>query len=179
MDSRNVTDAAKVVLSALEPLQPDERERVLQAARALYGSGSLSPAAAGPTPPGTRARSAIGPAALPAGIDPESGSLPSAEPAAKRLSLVEFLGAANPATNPQRIAAFAYYREHVEGKTRFARGDLTQYFAASKQALPQNYDRDFTKAIRTGWIHEDGPNSYITGAGEEAVKGQFLKAKAK
>jgi hypothetical protein len=78
-----------------------------------------------------------------------------------------------PATNPQRIALFAYYRERSEGLTRFAKDDLKPYFAKAKQPAPQNYDRDFRQAVKLGWIYEDGADSYLTSKGLEAVEAGF------
>jgi hypothetical protein len=36
-----------------------------------------------------------------------------------------------------------------------------------------NYSRDFGEAVRAGWIHEDGSESYLTTKGIEAVEGSF------
>jgi hypothetical protein len=35
----------------------------------------------------------------------------------------------------------------------------------SREAPPANFDRDFVEAVKRGWIHEDGDNSYITSKG--------------
>jgi hypothetical protein len=86
---------------------------------------------------------------------------------------VELIDEKKPATNPQRIALFAYYRERSEGLTRFAKDDLKPYFAKAKQPSPQNYDRDFRHAVQNGWIFEDGADSYLTSKGLEAVEAGF------
>jgi hypothetical protein len=157
-----ITAAATAVMKALEPLSVEERARVLHSAAALHGIGlsrASSPSAGQEAP------------------DLEDGGhgndLGGKGPNAKRLSIVEFLRQKDPATNSQRIAAFAFYREHVEGKPTFARGDLEHYFATAKLAKPGNYDRDFSGAIREGWIHEDGSESYLTQGGERAVREGF------
>lgn len=164
-DVRKVTEAAAAVMKALEPLSQDERVRVLDSTSALYGvvdSARRSKAGAGDedmheirNEPGGRVRTRE-----------------------KPLSIVEFLAEKKPVTNAQRIACFAHYRENVEGKPNFARGDLETYFSTAKLAKPGNYDRDFSSAAREGWIHEDGASSYLTQNGERAVA-QGFEGKAK
>ena len=78
-----------------------------------------------------------------------------------------------PGTNAQRIAAFAYYRERTESNPRFSRADLELYFQKAKLAPAGNYGRDFAEAVRAGWIHEDGAESYLTTKGIEAVESGF------
>jgi hypothetical protein len=86
---------------------------------------------------------------------------------------VELVQQKQPATNPQRIAVFAYFREKIEGLQRFAKDDLKVYFSKAKQPPPQNFDRDFRKAVAVGWIYEDGADSYLTSKGLEAVEAGF------
>jgi hypothetical protein len=154
-----VTSAATAVMKALEPLSPEERARVLQSAAALFG---IAPSAA------SRSSPSNGHVVDDLGNNPEAS-----DRSGKRLSIVEFLETKKPATNSQRIAAFAFYREHVEGKANFSRSDLEHYFAVAKLPKPGNYDRDFSGAAREGWIHEDGTESYLTQKGESAVKAGF------
>jgi hypothetical protein len=78
-----------------------------------------------------------------------------------------------PATNAQRIAVFAYYREKSEGLSRFAKDDLKPYFAKAKQPPPQNFDRDFGQTVKLGWIYEDESDSYLTSKGLEVVEAGF------
>ncbi|MEA2700300.1 MAG: hypothetical protein QOI66_4571 [Myxococcales bacterium] len=162
-----ITAAATAVMKALETLSVEECARVLRSAAALHGIG-LSP---------TSSRSA-GPETFGAEGGDHDHDLGEPSTKGKRLSIVEFLRQKDPATNSQRIAAFAFYREHVEGKATFVRGDLEHYFATAKLAKPGNYDRDFAGAIREGWIHEDGSESYLTQGGERAVREGF-EGKAK
>jgi hypothetical protein len=81
------------------------------------------------------------------------------------MSLVEMLKEKAPATSAGKITLFAYHREKNEGKPRFSRADLQGYFATAHENPPANYDRDFIAAVKKGWIHEDGPESYITSKG--------------
>jgi hypothetical protein len=148
-------------MQALQPLTPEERERVLQSAAALF-SVSLE---AGPKPTGGPEDN------LTAEIHEKHPAVPAG---GKRLSVVEFLNEKQPATNAQRIACFAYYREHIEGKgANFSRTDVEGYFAVAKLPKPGNYDRDWRQVVREGWIHDEGANSYLTRAGEESVQAGF------
>lgn len=98
---------------------------------------------------------------------------PAASPSSKPVSPIELVQAKQPGTNAQRIASFAYYREKYENIPRFAREDLKPYFSKVKQPPASNYDRDFVEAVRKGWIHEDGADSYLTSKGIEAVESGF------
>lgn len=159
-DPQKVTDAASAVFQVLQPLAAEERARVIQAASALFGVSASAPQPKGGTPD------------APQDVNGDQGGQDKRN--GKRQSLVEFLTETQPATNSQRIACFAHYREHVEGKGQnFAQGDLKPYFAQAKLPKPGNYDRDFRKAVQSGWIHEDGSNSYLTRGGEEAIAAGF------
>jgi hypothetical protein len=80
---------------------------------------------------------------------------------------------AAPATQAQKVAVFAYYREKFEDLPRFARKDLKPYFAKAKEPPPSTFDREFTTAVKLGWIHEEGADSYLTSKGLEAVEAGF------
>lgn len=151
----SVVAAVQTVYKSLEPLKPDERERVLASVRALLG---LAPSATVPAAP-----SATRP--------------PHAEPpqtAVVRLkSLVELMQEKRPRSNPEKIALFAYYRERYERQPRFARGDLLGYFSKARESPPANFDRDFATGVKYGWIHEDGAESFLTSKGLEVVEARF------
>lgn len=98
---------------------------------------------------------------------------PTPATSARPVSLVELIHEKQPGTSTQRIALFAYYREKYEGFPRFARDDLKPYFSKAKEAPATNYDRDFVEAVRKGWIHEDGADSYLTSKGIEAIESGF------
>jgi len=89
------------------------------------------------------------------------------------MSPVELIQEKQPKTNAEKITLFAYYRETYEALPRFARSDLETYFGKAKEKPSGNYGRDFVEAIKKGWIHEDGSDSYITSKGVEAVEGGF------
>jgi hypothetical protein len=165
VDVDRITAAATAVIKALEPLSPEERARVIQSAAALYGIRAG-------TQTGRSARSSSDFGGQDDESEVDAGDDQGTD-LGRRLSIVELLKQKQPATNSQRITVFAFYREHVEKKARFARGDLEPYFSSAKLAKPANYDRDFAGAVREGWVHEDGGESYLTQAGEDAVKEGF------
>lgn len=154
--SKEILSAVTSVLQALAPLSNEERERVLHSAGALYGIAANVSAPSGGTagPKGT-------------------GGVSGGNQERKKMSIVEFLRETSPQTNAQKIATFAYYREHMEGHPHFSRDDLKGYFASAKEAAPGNFDRDFAKAVQAGWIHEEGGNSYLTNSGSTAVENKF------
>lgn len=154
-------EAAIRVFNALQGLTDEERGRVLHSAAALFGisfGGTPAPAAE----PAEHVQHQAAHSASQAPVKP-----------GKPVSIVELIQEKQPATNMQRIAVFAFYREHYEGADRFARTDLAPYFAKAKLAKPGNFDRDFNGAVKAGWIHDDGANSYLTSKGEAAVRAGF------
>ena len=131
--------ALEAVHAALKPLGPEKRRKVLASVSALLGMARTSSlTVTRPTP------------------------LPTRGPSFRPVSLVELMKEKSPSTSPERITLFAYYRDKHEGLSRFARSDLKDYFSKAKEPLPANYDRDFIAAVRRGWIHEEGDESYIT-----------------
>jgi hypothetical protein len=150
--------AVQAVFDALEPLDDATRQKVLASVTALLGM--TAPASGGQftRPPDEQNRS-------PVAQRPQTFDRPK--------SLVELIHEKQPKNNAQKIALFAYYRERVEGNTRFAKADLRAYFATAKEKPAGNYDRDFAQAAKAGWIHEDGADSYLTSKGLEAVESGF------
>jgi hypothetical protein len=143
--------ALEAVYAALKEMDAAGRKKVLSSAFALLGVEGmpvLNPSP--PVPPGHLAPTSIRPAGL-----------------------VELINEKRPGANSQRIAVFAYYRERTEGNPRFSKADLKAYFARAKLPPSANYDRDFGEAVRAGWIHEDGAESYLTTKGIEAIEAGF------
>jgi hypothetical protein len=145
-------EAARIVYDTLKPLDADTRHRVMVSALSLLGmdAATLSPSAPDPGAPATPATPA----------QPHSSS-------SRPVSPVELLQQKQPSTNAQRLAVFAYHRERNEGKGRFSRPDLRDYFAKARLVPPQNYDRDFRPVGLSLWVipawrgssrlwHEDG-----------------------
>jgi hypothetical protein len=157
---RTLVEAVQAVFEALEPFDEAARNRILQSASSLLGN-SLNPQ------PSVPISAAPGASAVLAAPQPQVRSNE------RPLAPVELLQQKKPATNPQKLAVFAYYREKVEGLSRFSKDDLKAYFAKAKQLPPQNFDRDFRKAVSAGWIYEDGSDSYLTSKGLELVEAGF------
>jgi len=153
--TKSPVDAVQAIYDALDPLDNETRQRVVSSAMSLLGMAQPRPQGASA---GTRAGTFV----------PHDPVAP-----ARMKSPVELIQEKNPATNAQRIALFAYHREKFEGEPRFSRADLRSYFGKAKEPPPANYDRDFAAAVREGWIHEDGAESYLTSKGLEAVEAGF------
>jgi Predicted sugar kinase len=151
-------EAARVIYDTLKPLDADTRHRVMVSALSLLGmdAATVGPSALDPSAPATP----------PTPAQPHSSS-------SRPVSPVELVQQKQPSTNAQRLAVFAYHRERNEGKGRFSRADLRDYFAKARLVPPQNYDRDFMTAVDLGYIYEDGSESYLTSKGLEAVEQGF------
>lgn len=163
-DAAKIAEVAATVMNALQPLTSEERLRVICSAAALFG---VSVAQAEPL---QQLNPNLGEKK---GSHQSQGSV-AAGTSGKQTSLVEFLKEKNPATNAQRIACFAYYREKYEKVAHFASVDLAGYFAKAKLAPPgPNYAREYNKAVKEAWIHDDGANSYLTQQGESRVEVGF------
>jgi hypothetical protein len=151
--------ALEAVHSALKGLNAQERQRVLASVRVLL---EIPPSAA----PNQQK--------LVIAEEASSSSAPASPQVSGRpLAIRELIQDKKPRTHPQFITLFAYYREKHQNVASFKRDDLRSYYATSRENPPKNFDRDFVEAVRKGWIHEDGDNSYITSKGIEAVASGF------
>jgi len=148
--------ALEAVHSALKPLEKEERQRVLASVYALLEIAPVEPPLAKNAAPASSAQSSV-------------TTIASARP----VGITELIQQKRPGTHPEFITLFAYYREKHQGLPNFSRADLEKYYATSHTAPPKNYTRDFISAVRRGWIHEDGDNSYITSKGIEVVESSF------
>ena len=146
--------ALQVVHEALAGLTVDQRAKVLASVTTLLDVPSLS---------------------VSSGTDHEAQSVqPSARVGAARpTGLIELIKDRKPSTNIGKITLFAYYREKHEGQSRFAPEDLKAYFGKALESPPALYRRDFRSAVRKGWLHSDGADSYITSKGIEEVESSF------
>lgn len=156
-------EALQSVHAALKPLAVEERTRVLASVYALLGIRGPDPTPTTPLPSQYTA---------PPTADASNANI-STRSQTRPLSINELVQERSPGTSAQRIALFAYYRDKHEGIPRFTRDDLKGYFAKAKEQPPRNYDRDFVEAVKKGWIHEDGAESYVTSKGIEAVESSF------
>jgi hypothetical protein len=161
-EPKSPVDAVQLVYGALEPFDEQARRRIVESAASLLGM-RLGPMGSEPPVRGAQPPVTHGTISQPT----------AAASAARPLSPVELIQEKQPTTNAQKIALFAYYREKVEGLSRFSRSDLEGYFAKARQPPPGNFNRDFQAAVNLGWIHEDGDDSYLTTKGLEAVEAGF------
>jgi hypothetical protein len=145
--------AIEAVYAALKDLDAAVRNRVLSSALALLGVEARSVPGVQQTTSTSQVRESV--------------------QQLRPVGLVELMNEKGPGTNAQRIAVFAYYRDKAEGNPRFSRSDLEAYFSRARVPPAANYSRDFGEAVRAGWIHEDGTESYLTTKGVEAVESSF------
>ncbi len=157
--------ALEQIHTALAPLDPETRARVLSSVSQLLDVGSFSPAATSSVPAAT------------APVSSRVAGVQQPLAQTRPLSLIELVQDKQPTTIPEKIAVFAYFREKYENKPQFSREDLRTYFARARTAPPGNYDRDFVRAVQKGWIHEEDSESYLTSRGVEAVESGFAAAK--
>ncbi|MCI0660083.1 MAG: hypothetical protein L0220_03315 [Acidobacteria bacterium] len=151
--------AHQEIYSALKGLDVDTRQRVLSSVLALLGMPEVMPTALAKREQHIEEK--------------QRQEIRDTPTTTRPVSLIELIKEKLPTTNSQRIAVFAHYREKYEGKQRFARDDLKPYFAKAKLHPSSNYDRDFVEAVRKGWVHEEGDDSYLTSKGVEAVEASF------
>lgn len=151
--------ALEAVHRALKPLDADERQRVLASVYALLKIGE------GPVPASSLISAGSG--------QPNAPTKAQLSTPARPVAIRELIQEKKPRTHPQFITLFAYYREKHQNMPTFSRAVLADYYATSREKPPKNFDRDFVEAVRRGWIHEDGDNSYITSKGLEVVESNF------
>lgn len=95
---------------------------------------------------------------------------------ARRISLREFLEESSARRNPDKIITIAEFVRQFEDKELFTREDIRGRFRLAGEAAPANFPRDFTWAVKNGWIAEDAksPNSfYVTQTGRNAIANRF------
>lgn len=155
--------ALEAVHSALKNLDADARAKVLTSVAALLEI------------PGMLLSSKVMPASQPINPPRPTGLALAVETKNRPTSLIEYLQQISPGSNSQYITSFAVYREKYEGMARFSRNDLEAYFSKAKLKPPGNFIRDYNEAVKKGWIHDDGSDSYVTTKGIEMIEAGFPK----
>jgi hypothetical protein len=105
---------------------------------------------------------------------PEVGS--AAAQGGRRISLREFLHESQASSNPEKITVIAEYLREHEGKEEFARDEIKGLFRQAGEGAPANFPRDFSVAVRNGWVAEDtkSPGSFfVTNTGRAAISNKF------
>jgi hypothetical protein len=92
------------------------------------------------------------------------------------LSLHEVLEKSGAKRNPDKIAVIGHYIVEHEGRREFTRDEVKGRYREAGEAIPANFPRDFSWALKNGWIAED-PNDrgsyYVTKKGIEAIDEKF------
>src|ERR1700730_764236 len=94
----------------------------------------------------------------------------------RRTSLREFLDESQASRNPDKITAIAEYLLVHEAIELFTRDDIKGRYRAAGEAAPANFPRDFTWAVKNGWVAEDPKSQgsfYVTQKGRNAIENKF------
>jgi hypothetical protein len=119
------------------------------------------------------------PAAQEASSSKKPLSLPA--PAAKKLSLKEFIISQAPANAVQTTLTIGYYLENYEGLNPFHAADLEEGFRAAREPVPANINDKANMCVKNGYFMEakDKKESkkawVVTRSGEEFVSAKFEK----
>lgn len=76
---------------------------------------------------------------------------------------------------PEKILLLGAWHEARGGTTPWRSADMDEAFGLAKESPPSNFPRDIKNAIRSGWVHNETPRTYIvTRTGWNKI-GQALK----
>jgi hypothetical protein len=76
---------------------------------------------------------------------------------------------------PEKILLLGAWHEARGGVTPWRSADMDDTFKLAKESPPSNFPRDIRNAIKSGWIHNETPRTYIvTRTGWNKI-GQALK----
>lgn len=79
---------------------------------------------------------------------------------------------------PGKILLLAAWHEAREGTTPWRSADMDDTFKLAKESPPSNFPRDIKNAIKSGWIHNETPRTYVvTRTGWNKI-GQALRGQA-
>ena len=77
---------------------------------------------------------------------------------------------------PEKILLLAAWHEARDGTTPWRSSDMDDIFKLAKESPPSNFPRDIKNAIKSGWIHNETPRTYVvTRTGWNRI-GQALRA---
>lgn len=62
---------------------------------------------------------------------------------------------------PEKILLLAAWHEARGGTTPWRSADMDDAFGLAKESPPSNFPRDIKNAIRSGWVHNETPRTYI------------------
>ena len=62
---------------------------------------------------------------------------------------------------PEKILLLAAWHEARGGTTPWRSADMDDTFKLAKESPPSNFPRDIKNAIKSGWIHNETPRTYV------------------
>jgi hypothetical protein len=62
---------------------------------------------------------------------------------------------------PEKILLLAAWHEARDGTTPWRSADMDDTFKLAKESPPANFPRDIKNAIKSGWIHNETPRTYV------------------
>ncbi len=62
---------------------------------------------------------------------------------------------------PEKILLLAAWYEARGGTTPWRSADMDDTFKLAKESPPSNFPRDIKNAIKSGWIHNETPRTYV------------------
>ena len=62
---------------------------------------------------------------------------------------------------PEKILLLAAWHEARGGTMPWRSADMDETFKLAKESPPSNFPRDIRNAIKSGWIHNETPRTYI------------------
>jgi hypothetical protein len=62
---------------------------------------------------------------------------------------------------PEKILLLAAWHEARGGTTPWRSADMDDTFKLAKESPPSNFPRDIRNAIKSGWIHNETPRTYV------------------
>ena len=94
----------------------------------------------------------------------------------RRQSVREYIDGVEAKRNVDKILAIASFLETVRGEETFSVDQVKREFRNARERVPGNFSRDFSWAVRNGWIAADdeAPGEYyVTQEGRKAVADKF------
>ncbi len=101
---------------------------------------------------------------------------------AERLSLREYLDDVQAKKNAEKIVAIAEFLITHEAAEEFTKEGILSRFRQAGETPPANFHRDFSLAVKSGWVAEDPAKSgsfFVTKKGRTAIEQRFSGDAAK
>lgn len=92
---------------------------------------------------------------------PTNGSEETTKAALKDRGGAELLNQIGWDSFPEKILLLAAWHEARGGVTPWRSADMDDTFKLAKESPPSNFPRDIRNAIKSGWIHNETPRTYV------------------